>query len=53
MLTLEEFDKLSEEERGERYKELSAEDRYFVRLHQAPGAIYSLKKFSQRGFGTG
>lgn len=44
LLTLEEFDKLSEEERGERYKELSAEDRYFVRLHQAPGAIYSLKK---------
>lgn len=48
LLTLEEFDKLSEEERRERYKELSAEDRYFVRLHQAPGAIYSFKKNSPK-----
>lgn len=48
MLTLEEFVKLSEPERGERFCELSSEDRFFVRLHDYKGATIPTKKLSSK-----
>ncbi|WP_204872604.1 hypothetical protein [Pseudoflavonifractor phocaeensis] len=41
-LTLEQFWKLPEQERGRRYADLSEEERLNVRLHMLPGVIHPL-----------
>ena len=46
MLTLKEFVALPENEREERFQELSGEDRAFVRLHEAQGATIPGEKLT-------
>lgn len=48
MLTLEEFNELPEEERRERFKELSAADRSFVRIHQGSRAYVRVENPSPK-----
>lgn len=38
-MTLEEFAKLPKEEREQRYKELSDDDKFFVRVHDCKGGM--------------